>query len=160
MTRHQSEVAEDIAELASARGLTVAAAESLTGGAVSSALAAAPEASDWYQGSVVAYSPRVKFDVLGVTPGPLVTDRCAEELATGVARLLQADAAVSTTGVGGPDPEEGEEPGTLYVGITVPGGTSTHRLELDGDPSEVVERATAEALELLLQALRRAAQDD
>src|SRR5690606_26026329 len=78
-----ADLAEQIADLAGSRGLTVAAAESLTGGAVSSALAAAPEASDWYRGCVVAYSPRVKFDVLGVTPGPLVTDRCADELAHG-----------------------------------------------------------------------------
>lgn len=132
----------------------MAAAESLTGGAVSSALAAAPQASDWYHGCVVAYSPRVKFDVLGVTPGPLVTDRCADELAHGAARVLEADAAVSTTGVGGPDPEEGEDPGTVYVGVVVPSGSSTHRLELDGSPGEVVELATQHALRLLLDALQ------
>ncbi len=137
------------------RGLTVAAAESLTGGAVSSALAAAPGASEWYHGGVVAYSPRVKQHVLGVTPGPLVCDRCADELAHGAARVLEADAAVSTTGVGGPDPEEGEDPGTVYVGVKVPSGASTHRLELEGDPSEVVERATEKALGLLLEALEQ-----
>lgn len=152
MTR-SADLAARISELADARGLRVAAAESLTGGAVSSALAAAPGASDWYQGCVVAYTPQVKQHVLGVTPGPLVCDRCAEELARGAARVLEADAAVSTTGVGGPDPEEGEEPGTVYVGVVAPAGLSTHRVELDGDPSEVVERATEEALRLLLAAL-------
>lgn len=96
----------------------------------------------------------MKFEVLGVTPGPLVTARCAEELSTGVARLLGATAAVSTTGVGGPDPEEGEEPGTLYIGVTVPDGTSTYRVELDGPPEEVVERSTERALELLIEALK------
>lgn len=149
-----ADLAEQIADLAKARGLSVAAAESLTGGAVSSALAAAPEASDWYHGCVVAYSPRVKFDVLGVTPGPLVTDRCADELAHGATRVLEADAAVSTTGVGGPDPDEGEDPGTLYVGVVVPSGASTHRVELDGSPAEVVELATQHALRLLLDALQ------
>lgn len=158
MTR-TADLAEQIADLASSRGLTVAAAESLTGGAVSSALAAAPGASDWYRGCVVAYSPPVKLDVLGVTPGPFVTDRCADELAHGAARLLEADAAVSTTGVGGPDPEEGEEPGTVYVGVVVPGAARTHRLMLDGSPGEVVERSTERALELLLDALRGAVSD-
>jgi nicotinamide-nucleotide amidase len=153
MTR-SADLAGQIAELASSRGLSVAAAESLTGGAVSSALAAAPEASSWYHGCVVAYSPRVKFDLLGVTPGPLVSDRCADELAHGAARVLEADAAVSTTGVGGPDPEEGEEPGTFYVGVAVPGGATTHRVKVDGSPAEVVELATQHALELLLFALR------
>jgi nicotinamide-nucleotide amidase len=154
MTR-SADLAEQIADLATEHGLTVGAAESLTGGAVSSALAAAPEASTWYHGCVVAYSPQVKYDLLGVTPGPLVSGRCADELARGAARVLEADAAVSTTGVGGPDPEEGEDPGTVYVGVVSPEGTgSTHRLELEGSPEEVVERATERALALLLEALR------
>lgn len=150
-----ADLAEQIAELASSRGLWVAAAESLTGGAVSSALAAAPGASDWYHGGVVAYSPRVKQHVLGVTPGPVVTDRCANELATGVAKVLEADAAVSTTGVGGPDPEEGEEPGTVYLGVVAPGYADCRRVELEGSPDEVVELATEEALALLLHALQK-----
>jgi nicotinamide-nucleotide amidase len=150
-----ADLAEQIAELASSRGLWVAAAESLTGGAVSSALAAAPGASDWYHGGVVAYSPRVKQHVLGVTPGPVVTDRCANELATGVAKVLEADAAVSTTGVGGPDPEEGEEPGTVYLGVVAPGYADCRRVELEGSPDEVVELATEEALALLLHALQQ-----
>lgn len=156
MTR-SADLAEQIGSLATERGLSIGAAESLTGGAVSSALGAAPQASTWYHGCVVAYAPQVKFDLLDVTPGPLVTDRCAEELVRGAARVLEADATVSTTGVGGPDPEEGEEPGTVYVGVLTPAGTSTHRLELDGSPSEIVEQATEHALRLLLDALDGAA---
>lgn len=153
MTR-SADLAEEIAAIATEQGLTIGAAESLTGGAVSSALAAAPQASTWYHGCVVAYSPRVKYDVLGVTPGPLVSDRCAEELVRGAARVLEVDATVSTTGVGGPDPEEGEEAGTVYLGVLTASGTSTRRLELDGSPAEIVEGATEHALELLLGALR------
>lgn len=155
MTR-SADLAEQIADLAASRGLAVGAAESLTGGALSSALGAAPDASSWYHGCVVAYSPRVKQSVLGVSPGPVVTERCADELAQGAVRVLQADAAVSTTGVGGPDPEEGEDPGTVYVGVVVPGGSSCHRLELEGEPDEIVEQATERALELLLGALQEA----
>lgn len=150
-----TDLAEQIAELAGSRGVWIAAAESLTGGAVSSALAAAPGASDWYHGGVVAYSPRVKQHLLGVTPGPVVTAQCADELARGAARVLEADAAVSTTGVGGPDPEEGEEPGTVYLGVVAPGYADCRRLELEGSPDEVVEQATEKALELLIEALER-----
>ena len=150
-----ADLAEQIAELAASRGLWVAAAESLTGGAVSSALAAAPGASDWYHGGVVAYSPRIKQHLLGVTPGPVVTDRCANELAAGVANVREADAAVSTTGVGGPDPEEGEEPGTVYLGVVAPGYADCRRLDLGDSPDQVVEQATEEALALLLHALQQ-----
>lgn len=147
------ELARRIAQVAHDQGLTVAAAESLTGGAVSTALAAAPEASEWFHGAVVAYSPRVKQEVLGVTPGPVVTARCAREMAQGAVRVLEADATVSTTGVGGPDAEEDEPPGTVYVGVVGPAGETCHRLGLEGSPDEVVRQATERALELLLGSL-------
>jgi nicotinamide-nucleotide amidase len=151
-TRHVA----DIARLARDHDFRVGAAESLTGGAVSSALAMGEEAADWYHGCVVSYAPTVKYDVLGVTPGPLITDRCASEMVTGAVKVLDVDAAVSTTGAGGPDPEEGEPPGTVYVGVYVHGEVSTHRLDLDGDPGEVVEAATEKALGLLMEAMRAA----
>jgi nicotinamide-nucleotide amidase len=150
-----AELAEQIAHVATEKRVSVGVTESLTGGAVSSALSAAPGASEWFHGCVVAYSPRVKQEVLGVTPGPVVTELCAREMVRGAARILQVDASVSTTGVGGPDPEEGEQPGTVYVGVLAPTGESCHRLELDGDdPERIVQEATARALELLLDALR------
>jgi nicotinamide-nucleotide amidase len=147
---------DDIAELAKQHGFRVGAAESLTGGAVSSALAMGEEAAEWYHGCVVSYAPTVKHDLLGVTPGPLVTERCAIEMVTGVAKVLQVDAAVSTTGAGGPEPEEGEPPGTVHVGVYVRGEVTTHLLRLEGDPGEVVEAATEKALGLLCRAMRAA----
>lgn len=74
----------ELIERLSAANVTIAVAESLTGGQLSSALAAVPEATDWFRGGLVAYAPEVKFDALGVTPGPVVTARCAEEMATGI----------------------------------------------------------------------------
>ncbi len=148
---------ETIAELASAAQLTVGAAESLTGGAVSSALARGSGAADWYRGCVVSYGGQVKYDVLGVTPGPLVSERCAGEMVRGVTRLLGVDVAVSTTGAGGPGSEEGQPAGTVWVGVSVRGEVTCHRLALDGDPGAVVEGATERALELLLTAMRGAA---
>jgi len=135
-------------------GLRVAVAESLTGGQVSAALAAGPDASEWFSGGVVAYSPDVKFDLLGVTPGPLVCERCARELAAGVADLLRADATVGLTGVGGPEPEEGEPPGTAYVATSVHGRIECRRLDLDGDPEQVVALATEASLDQLRDRLQ------
>jgi nicotinamide-nucleotide amidase len=144
----------DIAQLAKDHGFQVGAAESLTGGAVSSALAMGEGAAEWFHGCVVSYAPTVKYDLLGVTPGPLVSERCAVEMVTGVAKVLQVDAAVSTTGAGGPGPEEGKPAGTVHVGLYVRGEVTSHELSLDGDPGEVVEGATEKALGLLLQAMR------
>ena len=147
---------ETIARLAKEANLTVGAAESLTGGALSSALARGSGAADWYRGCLVSYGEQVKFDVLGVTPGPLVSERCAVEMVRGVAELLGVDTAVSTTGAGGPGSEEGQPAGTVYVGIYARGAVACHRLSLDGDPGEVVETATEQALELLVSAMRGA----
>jgi nicotinamide-nucleotide amidase len=149
---------ETIAELVKDARLTVGAAESLTGGAVSSALARGSGAADWYRGCLVSYGEEVKYDVLGVTPGPLVSERCAVEMVRGVAGLLGVDAAVSTTGAGGPGEEEGQPAGTVYVAVYVHGEVACHRLELEGDPGEIVDGATEQALELLLGALRGAVQ--
>ena len=146
----------DLAALAREHGFTVGAAESLTGGAVSSALAQGEGAAEWYRGCVVSYSERVKFDLLGVTPGPVITQRCGIEMAQGATRVLEADATVSTTGAGGPDEEEGHPPGTVYVAVMVRGEVTCHELRLEGDPEEVVQQTTRRALELLLEQLRAA----
>ncbi len=148
---------ESIAELAKEHGFTVGAAESLTGGAVSSALARGSGAADWYHGCVVSYSRAVKADLLGVTAEKLVTDRCAREMVEGATKVLEVDAAVSTTGAGGPDPEEGQPPGTVHVAVLVRGELTCHELHLDGDPGEVVDAATETSLGLLLDAMRAAA---
>jgi nicotinamide-nucleotide amidase len=145
---------ENIADVAKRMELTVGAAESLTGGAVSSALARGSGAADWYRGCLVSYGEQVKYGVLGVTPGPLVSERCAVEMVRGVANLLGVDAAVSTTGAGGPGEEEGQPAGTVYVAVYVRGEVVCHRLALDGDPGEVVEGATERALELLLDGMQ------
>jgi nicotinamide-nucleotide amidase len=114
------------------------------------------EAADWYHGCVVSYSRAVKQDVLGVTAEKLVTEGCAREMVEGATKVLEVDAAVSTTGAGGPGPEEGQPAGTVHVGVLVRGKLSCHELHLDGDPGEVVEAATEKSLGLLLAAMRTA----
>ena len=145
-----------IASLAGEHGFQVGVTESLTGGPLAADLAAGPEASSWFRGGLVAYASEVKFDVLGVTPGPVVSAACARQMAWGAASLLDADAVVSTTGVGGPDPEEGEAPGTVYLAALVRGHEAAIRLELEGDPPEILEQTRTRALELLRDSLRSA----
>ena len=110
-------VAEQIAAYASALDVKVAVAESLTSGGIANALGAAPEASEWFTGGVVAYAESVKRDVLGVTAPVISSAQCARELATGVAKLLGAEAAVAVTGVGGPESADGLPPGRVYIAV-------------------------------------------
>ena len=146
-------LATEIARRAMAAHLTVAAAESLTSGAITNALGAAPEASEWLRGGVVAYAESVKREVLGVTTDDITSAQCARELATGVAQLLDADAAIAVTGVGGPEPADGERAGSVYTAVTVRGDIRDAHFQVDGDPSEVVHRTVRAALELLRDAL-------
>ena len=148
---------EELADLVESRGWTVGTAESLTSGNVATELGRAPEASRWFRGAVVAYGTEVKVGALGVTPGPVVTRRTALEMARGAADLLQADLVVSLTGVGGPEPDEGEQPGTVWFGCVWPGGEHSSRRVFEGDPAEVVHAATRYALGVLRLALRHPA---
>ena len=85
-----------------AQGRTLAIAESLTGGLAASRVVNVPGSSDWFKGGVVAYDSQVKFDVLDVPEGPVVSEDAAKAMADGVRRLLKADVGISTTGVAGP----------------------------------------------------------
>ena len=123
---------ERIAELAAKRELRVVASESLTSGTVATRLGAGPNAADWFAGGIVAYQEPVKFDVLGVDEGPVVTEDCARQMATGARRLLQADVAVSCTGVGGPDPSEGKPAGTVILAVASGDDVVIRELALDG----------------------------
>ena len=156
MTAHHRLV-EAIATNARQHHLRVGVAESLTSGQLSAALGAGPDASSWFRGGVVAYASEVKFDVLGVRPGPVVTESCAREMARGASRVLDAQATVAATGVGGPDVEEGEPPGTVFVAALVGGRERCVRLSLDGDPQQVLAATTAASLELLTELLDEAA---
>ncbi|GEL25845.1 competence damage-inducible protein A [Pseudonocardia sulfidoxydans NBRC 16205] len=146
----------DLADEASSRvrgRRTVAVAESLTGGLVSSALAKAPAASEWFRGGLVAYSGEVKHDVLGVPPGPVVSADAAEAMADGVRKLLSADVAVAVTGVGGPGEQDGCPAGTVFVAVVTADTCRTEHHRLDGDPGKICAEAVTATLALLLAAL-------
>jgi len=144
---------ERIADLAVDLEVKVVASESLTSGQLSARLGAGPNAADWFRGGIVAYQEPVKFEVLGVPEGPVVTAECAEQMARGARELLGAELAVSATGVGGPDPSEGKPAGTVFVAVATPDGVTTRKLALDGEPEEVLAQTTSECLALLESAL-------
>ena len=149
-----------IAEEAGSRGLTVATAESLTSGLIATRLGAGPQASTWFRGTVVAYQSEVKHTVLEVPEGPVVTAECAEAMVRGVAGLLGADAGIAVTGVGGPDPEEGEPPGTVFVAVLVGEELTVHRLDLAGDdPDRILHETADRSLRLLADGLAAAPVD-
>lgn len=146
-------VAAVIAERLSEQGRTVAVAESLTSGSIASHLGAAPDAGQWFAGGVVAYASAVKFEVLGVEPGPVITPSCARQMSEGVARLTSSDLGLAVTGVGGPDPEEGHPAGTVFIAVHTPDSTHATAHHFDGDPPTVVQLTALEALRSLLAAL-------
>jgi nicotinamide-nucleotide amidase len=133
-----------------ARGLWLATAESLTGGGVGAALTDVPGASRAYAGGVVSYATRVKVDLLGV-PEELVrregvvSAACAEAMATGVRGLLATDVGLATTGVAGPDPQEGRPAGVVHVAVADRRGAVSRRLDLAGRTREEVRAETVRA---------------
>ena len=146
-------LSDEIGRRARSRSMSVAAAESLTSGAIASALGRGEAASEWFEGGVVAYAERVKRELLGVSAASVLSPQCARELATGVARLLGADVAVAVTGVGGPDSEEGLPPGTVYAAVCVGEEVTDAAWRFEGGPSAVVEQTVLAALELVRGAL-------
>lgn len=153
-------LARRVHELLQGRGESVATAESLTGGRLASALTAVPGASRSYRGGVVAYATELKVSVLGV-PQQVVDDYtvisapCAQAMARGAARLAGATWALATTGVAGPDPQDGHAPGTVFVGVEGPQVSTALALELVGDRLTIAERTVVEALSALAGMLER-----
>ena len=136
------------------RGLTFGVAESLTGGLIASRLVNVPGASEWFRGGVVAYASAVKFDVLGLPSGLVVTEPAAAAMAEGVRKVVGADVGLGITGVAGPDDQEGVAPGTIFVGIALPDQpTETRQLRLPGDRERVRQYGAITALDLLRRAL-------
>lgn len=149
----RDELAGQVAALAAEQNVSIAAAESLTGGLVAQPLAAAKGASEWYRGALVAYASEVKHEVLDVPDGPVVSAEAAVAMARGVRRLLRADVAVAVTGVGGPDEQDGCEPGTVFLAVERDGDHRVRRLDLDGDPPAVCATSAEEALRMLVEEL-------
>jgi nicotinamide-nucleotide amidase len=139
------------------RGRTLAVAESLTGGLLASAFARASGSSEWFRGGIVAYSSEVKYDLLHVPGGPVVSEAAAVAMARGAGRLLEADVAVAVTGVGGPDPQNGEPPGTVWVATWPDRLGDAVLLRLSGSPESICEQVCAETVRMLRERLELSA---
>lgn len=138
-------------------GLTLATAESCTGGNIAHCITAIPGSSDVFAGSVVSYSNSVKRSLLDVSAESLercgaVSREVVEQMAAGVCRATGADCSVATSGIAGPSGGTAEKPvGTVWVGWCVRGHVESRLLHLPGNRSRVIDRATTEALTGLLK---------
>jgi PncC family amidohydrolase len=152
-------VAAEALALLGAAGATLATAESLTGGRLAGAVTRVPGASAHYLGGFVTYATELKESLLGV-PSALVdtygvvSAECARAMAAGCREVTGATYSLATTGVAGPDRQEGKPVGTVFVGIAGPDGVTTVTMELVGDRHQIQERACREALSALCGTLR------
>ena len=151
---------ESLIALLNEHSLTIATAESCTGGAVSQALTSVAGCSSVMRGAVVAYHNDVKSGVLGVLPGTLATVGAVSEdvvcqMVCGVAHLMMADCAIATSGIAGPGGGTAEKPvGTVWVAVKASGVVKTEELQLcDAGRSQNVANATYEALRFMYETL-------
>lgn len=151
----EPDVAAQVVAALHARDLSMATAESLTGGGLGARVTTVSGASAVYAGGVVSYATRVKREVLGVPADVLdrqgaVSAACAEAMADGARKLMGADVGVSTTGVAGPEPQEGKPVGLVYVAVADATGAVSRELRLSGDRAAIQATTLEEALNLVL----------
>ncbi len=134
-------------------GWSLGVAESVTGGLVAGRLTGVPGASRVFRGGIVSYASEVKFDLLDVPEGPVVTEEAALAMAHGVRRLLDADAGLALTGVAGPAEQDGMRPGTLFAAVVHPGAEGlverAVHIRLPGDRDTMRQLSVISALDLL-----------
>jgi len=149
------ETMEDaVGHMLKARGLTLGLAESMTGGLVASRLTNVVGASDWFRGSIVSYASEVKYDLLDVPEGPVVSAEAAKAMAEGARKALGADIGLSVTGVAGPAEQDGQPVGTVFFGVAM-GDTPADSAEvhLPGDRILVRQFAAISLLDVLRRRL-------
>lgn len=141
---------QEIGDLLRQKGLTLGIVESATGGLISHVITNVPGSSDYYKGSVTAYSNETKIRVVGVQAGTIekfgaVSHQVAEEMAQGGRRLLAADVCLADTGIAGPAGATPDKPvGLFYLGLAYQGGAFSQKHEFPGD-REQNKRSAAEA---------------
>ena len=132
------------------QGLTLGLAESVTGGLVSGRLTSIPGASDVLRGSVVSYASEVKYDLLDVPRGPVVSEAAAIAMAEGARRVLGADVALSLTGVAGPAEQDGQPVGTLCIAVAINGhSTVSTTLRMPGQRDQMRQMSVISSLDFL-----------
>ncbi|MFZ4720870.1 MAG: competence/damage-inducible protein A [Ilumatobacteraceae bacterium] len=143
-----------VLQLLRERGQTLGLAESVTGGLVAGRITNVAGASEVFRGSVVSYASEVKFDVLGVPEGPVVSEAAAAAMAAGARRVLGADVGLALTGVAGPTEQDGQPVGTLCIGIVLADDrVVTRTVRLPGLRDQMRQMSVITALDLLRQVL-------
>ncbi|MEN3585195.1 CinA family protein [Streptomyces sp. ZYX-F-203] len=155
--------ASDVVRLLKVTRRTLAIAESLTGGLVAAEITSVPGASEVFRGSVTAYATELKHRLLGVDATLLaergaVDAQVAVEMAAGVRALLGADWGLATTGVAGPEPQDGMSVGTVFIAVAGPAtaaaaGGKVRALRLNGDRADIRKESVRSVLGLLLREL-------
>ena len=154
-------LAAELVAMLQAQGKTFAAAESCTGGAISQAVTSVPGCSSVMRGAVVAYHNDVKAGVLGVGKDTLskygaVSEEVVIQMVGGVSALLGADCAVATSGIAGPGGGTPEKPvGTVWIAVATPQGTIATLRPSGTDRSQIINRASAYAIEMLYKELKK-----
>jgi nicotinamide-nucleotide amidase len=138
-----------VLDLLKQQGLTLALAESLTGGMIASRLCDIPGASAVFRGAIVSYASDVKFALLGVPEGPVVSEAAVAAMAEGACRVLAGDVSIAVTGVAGPDPQDGEEPGTVFMATSVDGEVQVTRAKFPFDRNRTRQFTTISVLNAL-----------
>ncbi|MCU1376601.1 MAG: competence/damage-inducible protein CinA-like protein [Actinomycetia bacterium] len=142
----------EVCVLLEERGLTLAVAESMTGGLVASRLVDVPGSSKWFKGGIVAYDSEIKFDLLDVRRGPVVSEEAAIEMAEGVRKRLGGDVGLSVTGEDVPAEQEGQPVGTVWLGFAIGDTAEAQHLRLPGGRQQIRQFAT---ISLMDQARKR-----
>ncbi len=138
-----------VLDLCRQRGLTLAVAESVTGGLVGGRLTDIAGASDVFRGGIISYATEVKHEMLGVGDGPVVSESAARQMARGVRDRLGADVGLSLTGVAGPAEQDDQPVGTLFVGMVGPGFDEVRRVLMPGQREQMRQFSVITALGLL-----------
>jgi nicotinamide-nucleotide amidase len=144
---------EVVLDLLRAQGLTLGCAESVTGGLIAARLTDVPGASEVFRGSIVSYASDVKFDVLDVPSGPVVSDDAVMAMAEGACRVLGSDVGLAVSGVAGPDSQEGVPVGTVFMGLCFDGDVDATMVRLPGDRARIRQFATISVLDWLRRRL-------
>ena len=142
-----------VLQLLRERGWSLGLAESVTGGLVAGRVTSVPGASDVFRGGIVSYASDVKFDVLGVPRGPVVSEATAAAMAVGAQRVLNSHVALALTGVAGPAEQDGMPVGTLCVGIAIGEQVQTRTLRMPGARDQMRQMSVISAMDLLRRAL-------
>ena len=120
---------------------------------MASRLAAVPSCSDWFAGAVVSYSTAVKYQMLGVPEGPVISEQAVRAMAEGVAKMMGSGVTIAISGAAGPREQEGNPPGTVWLNVLVDGEHHCELHHIDGDPEDVLVAVEVRSLQLVADLL-------